>query len=145
MNDKVFIDTNIFVYMQSSKDKEKKELSGLVIDKFDCVTSTQVLCELSNVFTKKFKIPNEYIKQFIDAVLLTCEIAVIQSDLVKKTLDLKELYYYSYYDSLIIAAALENNCKYILSEDLNDSQIIENQARIVNIYKHPEFVFLAPL
>jgi len=140
MNDRVFIDTNIFVYMQSKNDKEKRELSGLAIDKFDCVTSTQVLSELSNVFTKKFRVSVEFIKQFIDAVSLTCEVTVIQADLVKKALDLKESYNYSYYDSLIIAAALDSSCMYILSEDLSDNQVIENRLRIVNIFAHPEFI-----
>jgi len=42
-------------------------------------------------------------------------------------LDLKEIYGYSYYDSLILAAAVLSDCDYIFSEDLQDGQIIENK------------------
>ena len=140
MNDKVFIDTNIFVYMQSPKDKEKCELSGRAIENFYCVTSTQVLSELSNVFTKKFKISAEHVKKFVDAVVLTCEVKLIHADLIKQALDLREHYRYSYYDCLIISAALDANCNYLLSEDLSDGQIIENRMKIINIYAHPEFL-----
>ena len=140
MKDRVFVDTNIFIYMQSEKEKRKKELSGLAIDNLNCITSTQVLSEICNVFTKKFAIDFSLSKQFIEAVTLTCEVVVIQAEWIKKALDIKSRYGYSYYDSLIITAALESKCNYILSEDMSDGQIIENQLEIINIYSHPEFV-----
>ena len=140
MKDRVFVDTNIFVYMQSEKEKRKKELSGLAIDNLNCITSTQVLSEICNVFTKKFAVDINLTKQFIDAVTLTCEVVIIQAEWIKKALDIKSRYGYSYYDSLIITAALESKCNYILSEDMSDGQIIENQLEIINIYSHPEFV-----
>jgi predicted nucleic acid-binding protein len=54
---------------------------------------------------------------------------------VQKALDFKEVYGYSYYDSLILAAAVLSDCDYIFSEDLQDRQIIENKIEIVNIFK----------
>jgi len=54
---------------------------------------------------------------------------------VQKALDLKEVYNYSYYDSLILATALLSDCNYIFSEDLHDGQIIDNKIEIVNIFK----------
>ena len=140
MKDRVFVDTNIFVYMQSEKEKRKKELSGLAIDNLNCITSTQVLSEICNVFTKKFAVDISLVKQFIDAVTLTCEVVIIQAEWIKKALDIKSRYGYSYFDSLIITAALESGCNYILSEDMSGGQIIENQLEIINIYSHPEFV-----
>ncbi len=41
-------------------------------------------------------------------------------------------YLYSYYDSLIIAAALDCNCTILYSEDLKHNQIIENTLTILN-------------
>ncbi|MDR0516641.1 MAG: PIN domain-containing protein [Fibromonadaceae bacterium] len=57
---------------------------------------------------------------------------VLRSSTVKKSLALNERYGYSYYDCLIIASALESNCKYLFSEDMQHGQIIENTLKIVN-------------
>lgn len=45
---------------------------------------------------------------------------------------LKEKYKYSYWDSLILSAALENSCSVILSEDMQHEQVIENSLQIMN-------------
>lgn len=43
MKDRVFLDTNIFVYTQSSVEVKKRNISLDVINNYDCSTSTQVL------------------------------------------------------------------------------------------------------
>ncbi|MCL1941141.1 MAG: hypothetical protein FWG09_04290 [Synergistaceae bacterium] len=53
---------------------------------------------------------------------------------VTKTLDIHEKYRYSYYDSLIIASALEHDCQYLLTEDMANGQVIEGQLTIQNIF-----------
>jgi predicted nucleic acid-binding protein len=47
-------------------------------------------------------------------------------------LNLAERYQYSYFDSLILASALEAGCQILYSEDLQDGQRIENQLMIIN-------------
>jgi len=44
----------------------------------------------------------------------------------------KEKYRYSYYDSVIIASALQNNCTVLYSEEMNHNQVIENSLTIIN-------------
>jgi predicted nucleic acid-binding protein len=41
---------------------------------------------------------------------------------------------FSFFDSLIVAAALEENCDILYSEDMQDGQIIENTLKIVNSF-----------
>ena len=43
-----------------------------------------------------------------------------------------EKYRYSYYDSVIIAAALESSCTLLYSEDMQHQQIIEGKLQIIN-------------
>ena len=45
--------------------------------------------------------------------------------LYRHALDVRERYRFSFYDSLIVAAALEAGCTRLLSEDLQDGQVIE--------------------
>ena len=47
-------------------------------------------------------------------------------------LQIKEKYKFSYWDSLILASALENNCTKLLTEDLQHNQIIMNDLQIFN-------------
>ena len=45
--------------------------------------------------------------------------------LYRRCLDVQERWKYGFYDSLIVAAALEAGCKRLLSEDLQHGQRIE--------------------
>ena len=51
--------------------------------------------------------------------------------LYRRALEIQTRYGYGFYDSLIIAAALEAGCQHLLSEDMQHGQQIE-QLRIVN-------------
>ena len=49
----------------------------------------------------------------------------------------------SYYDALIVVAALDANCKYLISEDMQDGLIIDKKLQIVNIFKHTDYLQIA--
>ena len=46
-----------------------------------------------------------------------------------------EKYGYSYFDSLVLASALESHCDVLYSEDMQDGQLIESCLKIVNPFK----------
>ena len=135
MSGKIFLDTNIFVYTQTSTETKKRNISTEIIERYDCHTSTQVLNEVSNVLTKKLNMSIREVKQIISAINANCSIGIVDYDTVQKALDLKERYAYSYYDSLILATALESGCQKIFSEDMSNRQIIENTLEILNPFK----------
>ena len=135
MKDKVFLDTNIFVYTQSSVEIKKRGVSTNIIENYDCHTSTQVLNEVSNVMFKKLKMQTSEVKQIITAIKINCKISIISYDMVQMALDLKDRYGYSYYDSLILVAGLESGCQKLFSEDMSDGQIIESTLKIINPFK----------
>ena len=60
---------------------------------------------------------------------------VFQKITICKAVELKESYGYSYYDSLMLASALESDCDIILTEDMQDGQIIENRLKIINPFE----------
>jgi predicted nucleic acid-binding protein len=60
--------------------------------------------------------------------------AYIYEGTIERALNVHEKYGYSYYDSLIIASALERACQYLLSEDMSDGQVIEGKLTIKNIF-----------
>ena len=51
---------------------------------------------------------------------------------VLKATDIAERYRYSFYDSQIIAAAMESDCTILYSEDMQNGHLIDGKIRIVN-------------
>ena len=64
-----------------------------------------------------------------------CLVSLIDIDTIKSALNISEKFRYSYYDSLIISAALMNNCTALYSEDMQHQHIIENKLVIINPFK----------
>ena len=135
MPDKAFIDTNVFVYLNTDTEPDKIEKARSVINRYDCVVSTQVANELCNVLTRKFSIKANEINDIILVMESVCDVAHLTLETTKKALDIHDRYGYSYYDSLILSTALDHNCKYVISEDLQEGQIIEGKLTIINPFK----------
>lgn len=132
MNAKYFIDTNIFVYTfdSSSFDKQKKAINFIkkALTDRKGVISFQVIQEFLNVATRKFKVPMtmEEGVLYLDQVLFPISEIYASPTLYKSALALQRETGYSFYDSLIIAAAHEAGCEIIYSEDLQHNQKIHN-------------------
>jgi len=134
IRDKFFVDTNIFVYAKLDIDDKDKHLSAkefLAMTSAEIITSTQILGEFYNVLSR-YKIGDEFIQTAITDMLKYCKIKTITLNTIKLCWNIKVKYKYHYYDSLIIASALENNCSILYTEDMQHGQIIEERLKIIN-------------
>lgn len=131
MRDKVFIDTNIFLYAFSIKDKQKQERAKNIVLN-DAIISVQVINETSVNLLKKFDFNELQIKEFIESCYEHYEVVNFFKEMLFTASGIREKYRYSYYDSLIIAAALLNKCNVLFSEDMQHKQVIEKQLTIIN-------------
>jgi putative PIN family toxin of toxin-antitoxin system len=135
MSDRVFVDTNIFIYLYSNDEQQKKIISQKTLEKYDCIISTQVLNEFSNVCFRKFKKSTEEVELAINEIMENSTVSLIDNNTIKLALRIHKQYEYnSYYDCLMVAAALDSNCKYLITEDMADGQIIDNKLTLINIY-----------
>ena len=135
MSDKAFIDTNIFIYLFSEDEVTKRDISQMAVDTYDCVISTQVLNEFCNVCIRKLHKSPEEIDLAVEEIAEQCIVAIIDEQIIKQTLRIYKEYGYSYFDCLMIASALNSRCKYLITEDLADGQIIDNTLTIINIFE----------
>jgi len=131
---KAFLDTNLFVYLYSGTDANKKAYVTQVINKYERFVSTQVLNEFCNVCIRKLNMPIPVVKKAIMEICEICNLVVVDDATVLAALDNHEKYGYSFYDCLIIASAMESGCKYLLSEDMANGQIIDDSLTIKNIF-----------
>ena len=133
MCDKVFLDTNILVYLYSESEVDKRETTCNILDNHYCVSSLQAFNEASNVWFKRYGWDSTKIHEHLDNAELVCdEILTISRNTINHALALKDRYGYSYYDCLMLASALESNCTAIMTEDMSNGQIIDGQLKIVN-------------
>ncbi|HPA73019.1 MAG TPA: PIN domain-containing protein, partial [Spirochaetota bacterium] len=114
MPDKVFIDTNIFVYLtlDDPHNTEKRDIAKSLLDSMQGSTvaiSVQVLNELYNVLIKN-KISDSVIQKKLNDIIRYTAIQSITEDTVRSAWKIRMKYKYSVYDSLIIASALESQC-----------------------------------
>ena len=130
MKDKVFCDSNIFLYAFSTQDVKKQKISSNIIVS-NCTISTQVINEVSNNMIKKLKFDNQKIKKFIDSCYTRYEIVNFSKDIFIDACDIRENFNISYYDSLIVSSALNSKCKILYSEDMQHNQAIRD-LEIVN-------------
>ena len=133
MNDKFFIDSNIILY-GFSKDLFKKEIVKTLI-RANPLISIQVVNEIINVLLKKFHFSIKDVKEVLNFLKLKTKITNLKLESIELALFIKEKYKYSYYDSLIIASALENDCTILYSEDMQHTQVIEGKLKIINPFK----------
>jgi predicted nucleic acid-binding protein len=122
---KAFLDTNIIVYANDSADPEKQgkalELIQSHMRSGSGVISTQVLQEYTANALQKLGQAVPVIMHQLH-LLESFRVIHMTPELVRRSLEIKNLYGLNYWDSLIIAAAESVGCDHILSEDLNPSQ-----------------------
>ncbi len=125
---KIFIDTSVLIYSQNTKEAEKQSICRKVLsniaDNSLIVISTQVMQEYYNVATLKMGIEKLLAKRTVQ-MFDVYEIVTIQPSIIFKAMDIHVLHQLSFWDSLIISAAKSANCMMLLTEDMNDGQVIE--------------------
>jgi predicted nucleic acid-binding protein len=140
MNDRAFIDTNIFIYLYSEDEIQKQNISQRAVNKFDCIISTQVLNEFSNVCIGKMNKSTEEVKLAVSELIEQCTVFLIDEHNVKQAIDIHKQYGYKYFDCLMLVSALNSDCKYFITEDMSDGQIIDNSLTIINIYSEKNII-----
>jgi predicted nucleic acid-binding protein len=130
MHAKYFIDTNVFVYSFDDRQPQKKEKALALIREALRTSmgmiSTQVIQEFLNVATQKFAVPMkiEGAKEYLRLVLNPLCQVYPNMALYESCLELQEETKYSFYDAMILAAAVQGGCASLYSEDLQDGQEI---------------------
>lgn len=128
MNGRLFLDTNIFVYAADESDlRRARRAQKLIADAAgngSGVCSYQVIQEFVNVVLRRFSKPMALaeIERFLAAVFQPLTIVHSSFALFSGALRIQTRYRLSWYDALIVAAAIESDCALLYSEDLQHGQ-----------------------
>lgn len=132
MSDRFFLDTNIFIYSLEPDDPAKHaralDLIRTAIKTQKGIVSFQVVQEFLNVVTRGFSQPASTIEAEQYLTLTFRPLLAVHSSfsLYSQALTLNRRHSLSWYDSLIVAAAIEGDCRILYTEDLQHSQKFGN-------------------
>ena len=126
-----FVDTNVLAYAYDADSGDKGERAREVLAHIDgAVVSTQVVLELFAVLTRKLGLTRDAAEEATES-LMELEVVATDARLVREGLRISRDHDISHWDAMIIAAAAASGCEVLLTEDLNDGQVIEG-VRVVN-------------
>ena len=128
MNVDSFLDTNVIVYAfdKDSPEKQQRARELVQADSFSWSISWQVIQEFSSVALYRFKIPlkDSDLREYLDLVLLPHCFIHSSSDIYRTAIKIHSQTQYRFYDSLIVAAALQSGASILYSEDMQHGRKI---------------------
>ncbi len=136
MSDKYFVDTNILVYAHDRSAGAKHQRAQALIESLwesgEGVLSTQVLQELCINLRRKISkpLPVDEVRQLVRDYS-TWEVIVNTSESVLDALDIEARHKTSFWDALIVQAAVAAGASVLYSEDLANGQKY-GATRVVN-------------
>jgi predicted nucleic acid-binding protein len=139
MADKVFVDTNVLVYSRDTSEPQKqaqamawmthlwKTQSGRL--------SYQVLQEFYVTVTEKLRpgLNPEEARRDVRSLLAWQPVA-LNARVLEGAWLIQDQHKFSWWDALILSAAQVGECRYLLSEDLQENQELGN-LRVVNPFR----------
>ena len=126
---RIFVDTNILIYAYDKSAAQKREIARRRITELwesgQGVLSTQVLQEFFVTATRKIEKPLPIdVAKGIVSDLLHWHVMVNDGEDILNGIDLHVKHSLSFWDAMIVQAAIKGNCTTLLSEDLAHGQTI---------------------
>ncbi len=96
------------------------------------IISTQVINEFINVMRKKRAVPIATLQGVVRELGSLCTVSLVTMETIECALGISQSHKYSYFDSLIIASAIENSCTILYSEDMHHKHVVADGLTILN-------------
>jgi predicted nucleic acid-binding protein len=131
MSGRFFLDTNIFVYTFDSSARAKarraRQLIQEALETHRGIVSYQVVQEFFNIALRRFAQPLSLAdaEQYVGTVFRPLLAIHSSTALYLEALRLTTTHHLAWYDSLIVAAAIEGGCEVLYSEDLQHGRMID--------------------
>lgn len=135
MSDKVFVDSNIWLYAficRPGEESKHTKARELVEKPVRYAVSEQVVAEVSANLLRKAGIEDAHLMRLVENFYGRYQVVAPGLDLHRRAHDLRGKYSLSFWDSLIVAAALEAGCNTLLTEDMQHGLVVEGQLSVLN-------------
>jgi predicted nucleic acid-binding protein len=134
MASSLFFDSNILIYTDDKNSPSKQAIARELVEQHlrrrSGVLSTQVLQEYFAVVTGKLRVDPAIAREKVEILGSLAVFQPATSD-VLGAIDLHRLHQISFWDAMILRAALQSGCRTLLSEDMQHGRRIDG-IQIVN-------------
>ena len=130
----IAVDTNILIYLYDADNVHKRSISENLLSQQPLISS-QVVSEFINVSRRLLDLPKQIVFAKCLQVFECCIIKPTEIETLKIANNIMIKYDLQIFDAIIIAAALQNGCTILYSEDWQHNASIENQLTIINPFK----------
>ncbi len=143
MIDNLFVDTNVLVYRHDATEPEKQEQSARWLEWLWRTQrgriSSQVLQEFYSTVTRKLRpgLDAETARTILRPYFAWAPV-LPTTHLMERAWQLESRYRLSWWDTLIVAAALQARCRWLLSEDLSAQQDLDGLTVVNPFTTSPE-------
>jgi len=136
MSAEAFIDTNVWVYAHLEQAREPRcaRALELVERPVRYTVSAQILGEYSSAMLRN-GVSDTRIRANVAAMSARCDVRDVTGDIVLRAWEIRLRYKLSWWDSQLLASALDAGCEVLYSEDLQDGLLVETRLRVVNPFR----------
>ena len=128
-----FIDTNIWLYsFIQSQDMAKTEIGKGIIQNCEIVISAQIINEMCFNLIKKVYFSEGKIQNLIKSLYRKYTVFELSRDIFLEASKIRANHNFSFWDSIVVASAMDCDADYLMSEDMQDGFKIENKLTIIN-------------
>lgn len=135
MSDNAFVDSNIWLYaffLRPGEEPLHERAKTLIDMPVRHVISDQVIAEVSINLLRKANMAEEALVEIVTSFYARCRVVSPSQQTHLTASRLRTRYQFSYWDSLIVALALEAGCLILYSEDMQDGLIVDGTLSIRN-------------
>jgi len=136
MMNKLFIDSNVWVYLFVNENNKKSKAAEQFILNNESnsilVISYQVINEVSRILIKN-NFSELTIQNIIKKLTTSCVVQNFSENTIFLASQFRQQYSISFWDSHILACAVTANCNLLVSEDMQDGFTV-NKTTIKNIF-----------
>ncbi|MDD2744596.1 MAG: PIN domain-containing protein [Rhodocyclaceae bacterium] len=135
MSDRSFVDSNIWLYalvLRPGEEKRHQQAQSLINAPLRRTISEQVIAEVSFNLLRKAKLDEARLFPVVESFYGRCNVVAPHFRLHRSAHLLRQRYLLSFWDSLIVAAALESHCEILYSEDLQHGLLVDGRLKIIN-------------
>lgn len=141
MSDLSFVDSNVWLYalvLRPGEENRHQNAQSLIDAPVQRTISEQVVAEVSVNLLRKAKLSEERLLAVVESFYRRCHVVSPHLKTHQRAQLLRQRYQLSFWDSLIVAAALESDCTTLYSEDMQHGLRIDNRLTIVNPFKEED-------
>ena len=132
-----FADTNVWLYaLLETQDTAKCARAREIIRDTGLIVSTQVINDVSFNLLRKANFTEERIQELVASFYSRHRVIAPGEETLLAASRLRNRHQFSFWDSLLIAAALEAGASTFFSEDMHDGLLVENRLRISNPFQN---------